>query len=80
MINVRPMISAATAVAARIASSQNHRPPRTRKAPGILEGPRAIAADGRSDADRPPAAFRRTGESQGRIVLAWRLWSTPERP
>jgi hypothetical protein len=76
MIRVRPMISAATAVAARIVKSQYHRPPRTRNAPGILERPRAAVVV----AEALPGLFRRTGEIQGRIVLAWRVWSTPERP
>jgi hypothetical protein len=77
-IIAREMINAATAVAARIVKNQNKRFPRSTK--GLRLGWFLVepAWVDRACADGPPV--RRLGESQGKIVWTWRLFTTPDRP
>jgi hypothetical protein len=72
------MINAATAVAARIVKNQYNRFPRRRK--GLAARGFFGAAAWLDLARAVGAPARRLGEIQGKIVWAWRLFSTPERP
>jgi hypothetical protein len=72
------MIKAATAVAARIVKNQYNRFPRRRKGLARSGFWGETAWLDRARPDCPPV--RRLGESQGKMVWTWRLFTTPERP
>jgi hypothetical protein len=84
---IRPTITVATAVAARIVKNQYSRFPCNRKCLAFLAalGGAAATFDCVREAVEPridPVGLfiRRWGDIQGQIVWNWRLLSTPDRP
>jgi hypothetical protein len=77
-IIARVMIKAATAVAARIVKNQYKRFPRSKKGLGL-----GVCLGGTTWRERARAACapaRLRGEIHGKIVWAWLLFNTPDRP
>jgi hypothetical protein len=87
-IIIRPRISVATAVAARIVKNQYRRFPRRKKGIFFPRAGRGRSADatafvpgtGEPRIELVGLAVRRWGEIQGQIIWNWRLLRTPDRP